>query len=189
MISKFRVFEVLSLVICLGTVSCGALSPKPPGRAEIVMYEWSDTGIDAPLNIRINLGEQKATYHRGSQQVGWSYVSTGKKGHTTPVGDFQITEKLQMKVSDRYGWISDADGKVSISDARPGTPVPPGHVYRGSEMHQWMRITSYGIGLHAGEISKPGVAMSHGCIRLPRDFAPKLYEAASEGTRVKIVQS
>ena len=153
------------------------------------MYEWNDTGEAEPLSIRISLREQKAAYYRGSQQVGWSYVSTGSKGHATPTGEFLITEKLPMKVSNRYGWISDPEGRVSVADARPQTPVPVGHIYRGSEMNQWLRITSYGIGLHAGEISKPGVAMSHGCIRLPREFAPKLYEAAPVGTRVKIVQS
>ena len=153
------------------------------------MFEWDDAGGSDALSIRINLKEQKATYLRGDRQVGWSYVSTGSAGHETPEGEFQITEKMPVKVSDRYGWISDERGVVSVADARPSTPVPPGHTYQGSEMSHWMRLTSYGVGLHAGEISKPGVAMSHGCIRLPRGFVPKLYESATVGTKVKIVRS
>lgn len=93
-----------------------------------------------------------------------------------------------MKVSNRYGWIADAEGKVAVADAKPSSPVPPGHVYKGSEMHHWMRLTSYGVGLHAGEISKPGTALSHGCIRLPRDFVPTLYDATRIGTPVRIVR-
>ena len=60
--------------------------------------------------------------------------------------------------------------------------------YRGAEMHHWMRITSYGIGLHAGEIAKPGTPLSHGCIRLPKDFVAKLYEVTRVGTPVQIVR-
>lgn len=175
-------------VIPFVLVSCSLFSPEVPKRAEVVMYEWEDSGDGRPLSIEINLREQKATYRRGDRPIGWSFVSTGRKSNSTPVGDFRITEKLPLKVSDRYGWIADSEGKVVVAEAVPGTPVPPGHVYKGSEMHQWMRITSYGIGLHAGEIGKPGSALSHGCIRLPRDFAPKLYGAAAVGTRVRIVR-
>ncbi|QTN34081.1 L,D-transpeptidase [Akkermansiaceae bacterium] len=175
-------------IIPLLLASCGLMNPEPPKKAEIVMYEWEDTGEGEPLSIRINLKEQKAAYMRGDRQVGWSYVSTGREGHSTPVGDFRITEKMPLKVSNRYGWIADPEGKVAVPSARAGTPVPPGHVYRGSEMQNWMRLTSYGVGLHAGEISKPGQALSHGCIRLPRDFVPKLYAAASLGTPVRITR-
>lgn len=168
-------------------VSCELMKPQPPKKAEIVMYEWEDTGKGEPLSIRIDLKEQKAAYLRGGKQVGWSLVSTGREGHATPPGEYKITEKMPLKVSNRYGWIADAEGKVAVPSAKPCTPVPPGHEYRGAEMHHWMRITSYGIGLHAGEISKPGAPMSHGCIRLPKDFVAKLYEATEVGTPVRIV--
>lgn len=184
--SLLRNFGICALPLVFA--SCGLIKPEPPKKASIVMYEWDDTGKGPPLSIRIDLNEQKAAYLRGDKQVGWSFVSTGKEGHSSPVGDFRITEKMPKKTSDRYGWIADPEGKVSVADAGPTTPVPPGHVYKGSEMHNWMRLTSYGVGMHAGEISKPGQALSHGCIRLPRDFVPKLYEAAQVGTPVKIVR-
>ena len=168
--------------------SCGMFEPEPPQKAQIVMYEWEDTGGDAPLSIEINLKQQKASYRRGGREIGWSYVSTGRPGNPTPVGDFRVTEKLPMKVSSRYGWIADSEGKLAIPDVTPKTPVPPGHSYNGAEMHQWMRLTSYGIGLHAGEIAKPGEARSRGCIRLPRDFSPTLYKAVTVGTPVRIVR-
>ena len=56
-------------------------------------------------------------------------------------------------------------------------------------MHDWMRVTTYGVGMHAGEIPRPGEAASHGCIRLPRDFVPKLYQVTKIGTPVTISRS
>jgi lipoprotein-anchoring transpeptidase ErfK/SrfK len=50
----------------------------------------------------------------------------------------------------------------------------------------WMRLTHYGIGMHAGVIPKPGEAASHGCIRLPKELAPVLFDAVEVGTTVKI---
>jgi lipoprotein-anchoring transpeptidase ErfK/SrfK len=52
-----------------------------------------------------------------------------------------------------------------------------------------MRITHYGIGLHQGEIPRPGEAASHGCIRLPKEFVPKLYEVTKVGTPVKVIRT
>lgn len=182
-ISRCLACAALSLL----SVSCGLMKPAPPKKAQIVMYDWEDTGEGEPLRIRIDLKEQKATYLRGERQVGWSLISTGREGHSTPAGHYRITEKMPLKVSNRYGWIADAEGKVAVPSAKPSTPVPPGHEYRGAEMHHWMRITSYGIGLHAGEIAKPGTPMSHGCIRLPKEFVAKLYEVTPVGTPVQIV--
>jgi len=185
---SLRIIRCLACALFpLLVVSCELMKPAPPKKAEIVMYEWEDTGAGEPLKIRIDLKKQKAEYLRGERQIGWSLVSTGREGHATPPGHYKITEKMPMKVSNRYGWIADAEGKVAVPSAKPSTPVPPGHEYRGAEMHHWMRITTYGIGLHAGEIAKPGTPLSHGCIRLPKDLVAKLYEVVQVGTPVQIV--
>jgi lipoprotein-anchoring transpeptidase ErfK/SrfK len=67
--------------------------------------------------------------------------------------------------------------------------LEPGQTYHPAPMPHWMRITSYGVGLHAGEIPRPGEAASHGCIRLPREFVPKLYEVTKVGTPVKVIRT
>ena len=46
------------------------------------------------------------------------------------------------------------------------------------------RIDEYGIALHAG--FNPGQPASHGCVRLPKDFAKKLYAVTDVGTPVLI---
>jgi hypothetical protein len=59
-------------------------------------------------------------------------------------------------------------------------------VYVPAPMPYWMRLTSYGIGMHGGIIPEPGAPASHGCIRLPKDFVSTLYEVVDVGTSVVI---
>ena len=42
------------------------------------------------------------------------------------------------------------------------------------------RVTWGGVALHAGNL--PGYPASHGCVRLPLDFAQQLYTVTSKGT-------
>ncbi len=185
-------FSSLPWLACLSlvflTTSCGIFPPKPPAKAKPLLYEWQDDGGPGEVSVKIDLAEQIATYERGGRAIGWSFVSSGKEGHATSPGDYNIMEKMELKESNRYGWLSDATGKVTNGDATPKTPVPPGEFYHPAPMHYWMRVTSYGVGMHAGEIPRPGEAASHGCIRLPREFAPILYEVIKVGTPVKVVR-
>jgi lipoprotein-anchoring transpeptidase ErfK/SrfK len=182
-------FVTRLLLGCLAPLatSCGLLTPAPTPKATPVLYDWRDDGGPGEVSVKIDLSKQIAVYRRGARDIGWSFVSTGKEGHATATGHYAIMEKLPLKESNRYGWIADEFGNVTNGDAQPSTPVPPGNHYTGAPMHHWMRLTSYGVGMHAGEIPKPGEAASHGCIRLPRDFVPKLYEVAKVGTPVEII--
>ncbi|WP_052573347.1 L,D-transpeptidase family protein [Haloferula sp. BvORR071] len=175
---------------CLVLAACGPVNvinkPLHPQKAEYVLYEWHDDYGPGKLKINIDLTEQRATYRRGDRVVGWSYVATGKEGHGTPSGSYRITEKIEDKHSNRYGWIEDEWGNVTNGDATPGTKVPAGERYVPAPMPFWMRITGGGIGMHAGVIPRPGETASHGCIRLPKEFAPTLFEAVEVGTPVTI---
>src|SRR5215510_7904435 len=51
-------------------------------------------------------------------------------------------------------------------------------------MPYMQRITWSGIALHAGDL--PGYPASHGCIRLTKDFAVRLWHLTKRGTRVII---
>ena len=55
-------------------------------------------------------------------------------------------------------------------------------------MPYWMRLTSYGIGMHVGAIPNPGSPASHGCIRMPEATARLVFASSRIGTPVKIVQ-
>jgi hypothetical protein len=90
------------------------------------------------------------------------------------------------KYSTHYGWIEDAMGNVVNPDATPSTRVLTGMRYVPAPMPYWMRLTSFGIGMHGGVIPEPGKPASHGCIRMPKDFAPIVFAAVTLGTPVTI---
>ncbi|MGE9269447.1 MAG: L,D-transpeptidase, partial [Verrucomicrobiales bacterium] len=176
---------VLTLAFLITALtSCG---PAPtPQVQEQKLYEWHDDGGPGKVSVRINLATQRAFFTRGDRPIGWTYVATGKPGHSTPTGSFRITEKVIDKHSNAYGWIEDELGNVVNGDAKPSTPVPAGCTYMPAPMPYWMRLTNWGIGMHAGLIPNPGTTASHGCIRLPKPFAPILFSAVEVGTPVKI---
>lgn len=97
---------------------------------------------------------------RNGVRIGRSTVSTGKQGKRTPTGVFTV---LQKKV----------DHESSI--------------YRGAKMPHMQRLTWTGIALHAGQL--PGYPASAGCVRLPVDFAAKLYPVTTIGTTVIIADN
>ncbi|MBK1825488.1 L,D-transpeptidase family protein [Haloferula rosea] len=167
-------------------VSCGPVTTTTVRKPQL--YEWNDDGGPGEVAIRINLETQRASYTRGGRPIGWSYVATGTPGHSTPQGTFRITEKVIDKYSNAYGWIEDEFGNVVNGDAQPSTPVPAGCNYVPAPMPYWMRLTDWGIGMHAGLIPNPGTPASHGCIRLPKPFAPVLFSVVNVGTPVKIVK-
>ena len=176
----------LTLFAC----SCSISGSTPPvtARAKPKLYEWHDDGGPGKVSVQIDLAEQIATYRRGGRPIGWSYVSTGKAGYATCPGNYRVIEKMPLKHSNRYGCIADAAGNLTNSDAQPSTPVPPGNRYIPAAMPYWMRITGYGVGMHGGDIPRPGEAVSHGCIRLPRDFVPELYQVTQIGTPVRVIR-
>lgn len=171
-------------------VSCmpGGSSSKPV-RAQRVMYVWHDDAGPGRVSVRISLSDQIAEFERGGREIGWCYVATGKEGHGTASGNYSIMEKIVDKYSNRYGWIEDEFGNVTDGDAKPTDRVPKGMAYVPAPMPFWMRLTSYGIGMHGGLIPEPGKPASHGCIRMPKEFAPILYDAVDLGTPVIITQA
>jgi lipoprotein-anchoring transpeptidase ErfK/SrfK len=163
------------------------LMVQPADSSSSPLYVWHGMGQPGPVRVTIDLSEQKAYVFRNSENVGWSYVATGKSTHRTPTGSFVITEKVVNKRSNRYGSLVDAHGKVLRSNAKAGVHHVPGGRFLGAKMPYWMRLTDYGVGMHAGPIPNPGSPASHGCIRLPYTMAQYIYEAAPSGTRVTIV--
>jgi hypothetical protein len=181
-----------SVALALASTSCGvsgATSAIPHRRPERSLYKWYDDGGAGKVSIRISLTDQIAEFKRGDRDIGWCYVATGKEGHDTRPGNFNITEKIADKRSNIYGWMEDGAGNVTNGDAKAGEKVPAGMVYVPAPMPYWMRLTSYGVGMHAGLIPEPGEPASHGCIRMPKEFAPVLFDAVNVGTPVTITNA
>ena len=112
---------------------------------------------DGVLIVVSILSQQAFVFKRGEL---WdiSKVSTGKAGKETPVGEFPILEKQTLHRSTLYN----------------SAPMP-----------FMQRITWGGVALHAGYV--PGYPASHGCIRLPKAFAEKLYKITNFSSTVVLV--
>ncbi len=121
-------------------------------------YVWHpEVSPAGPVVIIVSLPQQEMYVYRNGVRIGRSTVSTGKKGHLTPTGIFTI---LQKKVRHESS------------------------IYKGAKMPHMQRLTWTGIAMHAGNL--PGYPASHGCVRLPVDFAEKVYSVTSNGTSVII---
>ncbi len=167
-----------------------AIYVQPADASQSPLYVYSGVTTPGPVSaITIDLSDQKAYVFKNGQQVGWTYVATGKSSHPTPKGSFVIKEKIADKRSNLYGVIVDRNGNVVNSDAKAGVSrIPPGGKFVGAKMPYWMRLTNYGVGMHSGRIPNPGSPASHGCIRLPYSMAETLFSEVPSGTRVTIVQ-
>ena len=124
-------------------------------RTPILIQEYPSTIGDR--YVEISLKDQHLWFYDKGELVMESDVVTGTKGrHDTPVGVYFISEMI------------------------------PGKNLRGDDyvtwVNRWMRLTNRGHGLHdaywrgafGGNIYKSNG--SHGCIKLPKSFAYKLYE-------------
>jgi hypothetical protein len=151
-----------------------------------VISHWADGPGNGPPRIRIVLSEQTAYFFRGNVLVGKSWLSTGDENHRTPPGNYSILQKDKHHKSSRYGVFVDSEGNVVDGDVDIKLdPVPKGCRYEGANMTNFMRITSTGIGMHAGYL--PGYAASHGCIRMPEQMSEHFFNNVAEGTPVTIV--
>ena len=192
--------KLLTLVFSFCILSCARNSvepdieeaasvSKPIYLDETANTFWTNKSGDGPFRIEINLSSQVASFYKGSVLVGQSQVATGKSGHATPTGSFRITEKKVDKSSNLYGQIFGPNGELVNAEADKRTdPIPAGGKYVGAPMPYWMRLTSYGIGMHVGAIPNPGSPASHGCIRMPEATARLVFASSRIGTPVKIVQ-
>ena len=189
-ISSYCLNALIFAAIALMTASCRIVGPpNESSQPQRVLHEWYDDGGSGQVTIRISLPDQIAEFERGGRDIGWCYVATGKEGHGTAPGTYWIMEKIVDKYSNHYGWIEDLSGNVVNGDATPGTRVPKGMVYVPAPMPNWMRLTSYGIGMHGGLIPEPGKPASHGCIRMPKELAPIVFDSVKVGTPVTITSA
>jgi len=111
-----------------------------------------------PLQIVVSINTQRVKLYANGQEVAQAPVSTGTASHPTPMGLFSIIQKNRHHVSNLYG----------------------------AEMPYMQRITWSGSAMHQGPL--PGYPASHGCIRLPTDFAAMLWKVTKIGARVVIAK-
>lgn len=157
------------------------LKPKQKRRAHLAMM-----GLAALIGTADHAG---ATDRRGERPI--ESVETRTAGE--PVLAVVSLNTQRITVYDANGWIL----RAPVSSGTRGRETPPGifsviqkeaehysNLYDDAYMPHMQRITWSGIALHGGAL--PGYAASHGCVRLPFDFAARLFDLTQLGLRVVI---
>ena len=120
----------------------GAVDALKPGQ-----FVWVTQAVyEGPMKIVIVLDTQRVYVFQNDKLIGFSTISSGKKGKETPMGAFNILQK-------------NIDHKSNL--------------YSNAPMPYMQRLTWDGIAIHGGYL--PGYPASHGCIRLPLPFAKALF--------------
>jgi lipoprotein-anchoring transpeptidase ErfK/SrfK len=112
-----------------------------------------------PMKIVIVLDTQRIYVFQNEKLIGFSTISSGKKGKETPTGIFNILQK-------------NVDHKSNL--------------YSNAPMPFMQRLTWDGIAIHGGYL--PGYPASHGCIRLPPVFAKALFGVTQMGQEVFVLK-
>ena len=113
-----------------------------------------------PIMAIVSLRSQRITIYDADGWIMRAPVSSGQAGRETPAGIFSIIQK-------------DAEHHSNL--------------YDDAYMPHMQRLTWSGVALHGGPL--PGHPASHGCIRLPYDFAAKLFDLTKLGMRVIVAPS
>ncbi len=121
--------------------------------------DWNPKSAKGPFQIVVAIAQQEVLLFGQDGLVGRAPISTGMPEHPTPTGVFSVLSKARWHASNIYS----------------GAPMP------------WMqRITWSGVAMHEGP--RPGYPASHGCIRLPGDFAVRLFKTTKVGARVIVTR-
>src|SRR5712692_7437717 len=113
-----------------------------------------------PIMAIVSLRDQRITVYDATGWILRAPVSSGQRGRETPAGIFSVIQKE----ADHYS-----------------------NIYDDAFMPHMQRVTWSGIALHGGVL--PGYAASHGCVRMPFDFAERLFDATRLGMRVIVAPS
>jgi lipoprotein-anchoring transpeptidase ErfK/SrfK len=143
----------------------GTPAPKPRKKGPVDalkpgQFMWVKQEVyEGPMKIVVVLDTQRIYVFQNEQLIGFSTISSGKKGKETPTGIFNILQK-------------NVDHKSNL--------------YSNAPMPFMQRLTWDGIAVHGGDL--PGYPASHGCIRLPIVFAKALFGVTQMGQEVVVLQ-
>ena len=151
----------LTRLALAAVIAAGGMAGAALGRQQDRQPEWS-ASADArpagePVMAIVSLQHQQITVYDAKGWILRAPVSSGQKGRETPAGIFSILEKEAEHYS---------------------------NLYDDAFMPHMERLTWSGIALHGGVL--PGHPASHGCVRLPYDFAERLFDVTRVGMRVII---
>jgi lipoprotein-anchoring transpeptidase ErfK/SrfK len=135
-------------------------------------------------HVIVSISHQRVYLMLGDEIGIDSPISSGKAGHETPTGKFTVLYKDLHHSSSVYGAFCDSKRRIvragvsSLIDS-----APSGTHFIGAPMPYFCCFHE-GVGMHVGIL--PGYPASHGCVRLPAQIAPLIYEKVKVGTPVEV---
>ena len=151
------------LTLALGVVPAAARHKvdrkREHGEIERIAKEPFGDIPKGPLQIFISINQQKLHLYSDGVHVADTSVATGVPSLPTPLGVFSVIQKQIFHRSNLYS----------------NAPMP-----------FMQRITWSGVAIHEGE--SIGHPASHGCIRMPHDFAVRMYRLTRLGVPVIIAR-
>jgi lipoprotein-anchoring transpeptidase ErfK/SrfK len=191
--SIFRALLIALAIAASNTPASAQIGRPKMKRAGEMIRRQEAPRISARLMDRLNpdnsrvvvsLSRQRAYLMLGEEVALDTPVSTGKVAGMTPSGKFQIAEKERDHHSTLYGNFVDGRGRI----VRSGVSLhidsaPSGTRFEGAPMKFFCRFNG-AIGMHIGIL--PGYPASHGCVRLPAEIAPLIYDKVKVGTSVEV---
>lgn len=155
----FHSFRLIATFLLLSASLAPSIAADRQGSLRPGDSFWEpELSPNGPMVVIVSLPDQTLSAYRNGIRIAYSSISSGVKGRSTPTGVFTILEKNVTHFSNKYHH----------------APMP-----------YMQRLTWAGVAMHAGDL--PGYPASHGCIRLPREFAKKLYSLTERGTTVIVV--
>jgi lipoprotein-anchoring transpeptidase ErfK/SrfK len=132
---------------------------------------FSDEAKDS-TRIVISRNQKKLLVFTGNKLLAEFPIAVGKKDSPTPLGEFQIINKIPYPT-----WYPKGSTPVQAGKDNPlGT--------------HWMGLSAKGYGIHGTNVPNSiGKSVSHGCIRMKHNDLVKVFQMVSVGTSVSIIDS
>jgi hypothetical protein len=144
-----------AMAVLVALTAAGSDASAIDRRGERTVESIESRAAGEPIMAIVSLQKQRITIYDANGWILRAPVSSGQRGRETPAGIFSVIEK-------------DADHHSNL--------------YDDASMPHMQRLTWSGIALHGGPL--PGYPASHGCVRMPFDFAERLFDMTQMGLRV-----
>jgi L,D-transpeptidase catalytic domain len=145
----------LAIAVVVALIAAGSHAGAAGRRGERAIESIESRPAGQPILAIVSLPNQRITVYDAKGWILRAPVSSGQSGRETPAGIFSVIEK-------------DADHHSNL--------------YDDASMPHMQRLTWSGIALHGGHL--PGYPASHGCVRMPYEFAEQLFDMTQMGLRV-----
>ncbi|MEQ1695944.1 MAG: L,D-transpeptidase [Hyphomicrobiaceae bacterium] len=149
-------FAGIATVAAFGALPIGTASANvKKSRSSAPVVMTAPRDAGEPILAIVSIKTQQVVVYDADGWIMSAPVSTGTTGRETPAGVFAVVQK-------------NAEHRSNL--------------YDDASMPHMQRLTWNGIALHGGPL--PGYAASHGCVRMPFNFAEELFDKTRIGMRV-----